>query len=71
MLENKLNQNSKYFNLEKITLKQKKIFNLLAKNNLDSIVKKIITSVLDNSHKFIYRSSFESLIVKCYMFLFK
>lgn len=73
MLENKLDIKSKYFlDLENITLKQKKLFALIGHDNLDSITDKIVTAVLDNSNRLLYRAPFtQALMTKLYMLLFK
>lgn len=69
MIENKLAFESKYFkDLESITLKQKKLFELLGKNKLDSITEKIVKAVLDDSSRFLYRAPFSQVfLVKLYM----
>ncbi len=73
MIENKLNLKSTYFkDLENITLKQKKLFRLIGKNNLNSICEKIVEAVLDNSNHLIYRAPFSQVIMtKLYLLLFK
>ena len=69
---NKKESKSKYFDLESITLKQKKLFRLIGSDNLNSIVYKIVKSVLDNSNKFIYRAPFfQVIITKFYMLFFR
>lgn len=72
MINNKLKQISKYYDLLSISLKQEKLFKLIGKNNLNSIVLKIVDATLDNSNKFIYRAPLTAhIIAKIYMLLFK
>ncbi len=73
MIENKLERESSYFDdLESISLKQKKLFNLIGHDNLNSITEKIVEAVLDNSNKLLYRAPiFQSIMTKLYMLLFK
>ena len=73
MIENKLENKSKYLNdLENISLKQKKLFKLIGRNSYSTIVNKIVDATLDNSSKFLYRAPLiEGIMVKLYMLLFK
>lgn len=73
MIENKLERKSSYFDdLESISLKQKKLFELMGHDDLDSITKKVAEAVLDNSDKFLYRAPLLQVIMtKLYMLLFK
>ncbi len=73
MLENKLDFKSKYFkDLESITLKQKKIFDLIGHDDVSSIAKKIVDAALDNSNKLIYRAPFSQVILtKLYQIFFR
>ena len=73
MIENKLERNNTYFNdLESITLKQKKLFELIGHDNLESITRKIVEAVLDDSNKLLYRAPLSQVIMtKLYMLLFK
>ena len=71
MIENKLNFKSKYFeNIEDITLKQKELFSLIGKDNLESITRKIVEAILDDSNKLVYRAPFSQAIgAKLYLML--
>lgn len=72
MINNKLKRESKYYNLLNINLKQEKLFKLMGKNNLNSIVLKIIDATLDNSNKFIYKAPLSGRIIsKIYMLFFR
>ena len=73
MIENKLERESSYFNnLESISLKQKKLFELLGHDSLNSITEKIVDATLDDSNKLLYRAPiFQSIMTKLYMLLFK
>ena len=65
--------NSKYFKNIKTLLEEKKqLFKLVGKNNLDSIVSKIVESVLDDSNHFLYKAPFfQAIRTKLYMLLSK
>lgn len=72
MFLNNRESKSKYFDLEVISLKRKQFFKLIGKNNLNSIVYKIVNAVLDNSNKFIYKAPFlDAIIAKFYMLFFR
>jgi len=73
MIENKLARESNYFkDLENITLKQKKLFNFLGKDNLDSITRKIVASVFDNTSRFSYQAPFFQVLgIKLYTVFFQ
>jgi len=73
MFEDKLSFKSKYFkDLESITLKQKKLFKLLGKDDLESVTTKIVKACLDTSNKFLYKAPFsQAILTKMYMLLFK
>lgn len=65
--------NSKYFKNIKTLLEEKKqLFKLVGKNNLNSIVSKIVESVLDDSNHFLYKAPFfQAIRTKLYMLLSK
>lgn len=73
MLENKLAFKSKYFSdLESITLKQKKLFQLIGKDKVTSIANEIVKAVLDDNNKLIYRAPLSQVIMaKLYEILFR
>lgn len=73
MIENKLLEESNYFsNLQDITLKQKKLFRLIGKDNLNSVVRVVVKSVLGNSNRFLYKTPFlQAIMSKLYIVLFK
>ena len=72
MIENKLERESSYFDLENISLKQKKLFKLIGYDNLNSITNKIVEAVMDDNNRLVYRAPFlESLMTKLYMLFFK
>lgn len=75
MIENKfswMKQKSYFNNLNKLREKELKMFNLIEKKRLNTIVWKIEDAILSNNPKFIYSAPFfQVLFLKIYSFLYK
>lgn len=57
--------------MKKVINRQLKEFNLIEKKSLDSVVDKMVSAVLSNSDKFVYRTPFiQSICARIYMLLF-
>jgi len=74
MIQNKEILNNKIFvePVEKIIKKQMKLFGIVEKKNLNSIVNKMYEAVISENNKFLYRAPLSQIIgAKLYMILFK
>ena len=74
MLENKELLNNKIYieDIESIIGNQKKIFSLIEKKRLNSIVTKMINAIESNNNKLIYRAPLIQVLgAKLYMLLLK
>lgn len=68
MIENNYRyKKESYFNVSKITEKNLKIFSIIEKKKYNSIVIKILDSILSDNPKFIYRAPFfQSILINIY-----
>lgn len=74
MIENKEKLNNDIFNepIEKIVEKQKKIFSIIEKKSIKSIVNKMYYAITSNDNKLVYRAPFiQAIGIKIYILFSK